>query len=221
MTIADLRLPHLLTMRSGTDQHTGVPQGPRLPVVRISYPTSTWFVLGRTAAGLLAVAAVASFSFWAGMNYQPQGTQAPLPPPAAAHAAPAKPAADTPSLPATWKDASIEGLSIQSLTVSRLPDGRYAYEYSIANNGRRFIGDLEISVFGAYPNRTETIRIASRAEPAASSTTPQFNVGSFLKSGGLMVLPEQFKPRAVFFQFHEQSQPRASKIVRLSPDLPE
>ncbi|MEK9953379.1 MAG: DUF6776 family protein [Curvibacter sp.] len=220
MTIADLRLPHLLTMRSGTERHNDLPQGPRLPVVRISYPTSPWFVLGRTAAGLLAVAALASFSFWAGMNYQPQGAQATLPPPAA-HAAPAKPAADTPNLPATWKDASIEGLSIQSLTVSRLPDGRYAYEYSIANNGRRFIGDLEISVFGTSPNRTETIRIASRAEPATGSSTPQFNVGSFLKSGGLMVLPEQFKPRAVFFQFHEQSQTRASKIVRLSPDLPE
>ena len=188
--------------------------------MRIAYPSSTGLVLGRAAAGLLGVAALASLSFWAGMNYQPKSTSSLLTQPIA-HAAPAKPAHEEQTMPAAWKDASVEGLSIQALTLTRLPDGRYAYEYSIANNGRRFIGDLEISVFGTQAQRAETIRVASRAEPASGAASPQFNVGSFLKSGGVLVLPDKFKPRAVFFQFHEQSQTRASRIVRINPDMTE
>lgn len=216
MPFAELRLPSFLMMRSWTKRHSKQPRSPRLPVVSITYPSSMGLSLLRAATGLLMLAALAALSFWAGMNYQPAGITRTVPQPLS-HAAPTPPARAA-SHPEAWKDSSVEGLSIESLTVSKLPDGRYAYDYSIANNGRRFIGDLEISVFGDFPHRTDTVRVPSRASGAPG---PQFSVDSFLKSDGQIVLPATFMPRVIFFDFHEQTQTRASKVFHLSPDTRE
>jgi len=220
MSFAKPSLAYFLTKRSSEKSFAASSSAPKSPIVKIAYPSSLWLILGRAATSVLAVVALLSLSFWAGMHYQSKGT----PPSSARHPAQATAAAakeNTPavSLPPTWQDVSFEGLSIQGLTVIKLPDGRYAYEFSIANTGRRFVGELEISVIGVSAQHAKTLTLTSSANNTAGDKPPQFSVGSFLKSGGVMVLPENFKPRFFFFRFHERPQTRASKIVSISPDL--
>lgn len=220
MSFAKPFAAHFLTKRSWEKSSAASSSAPKLPIVKIAYPSSLWLVVGRAATSVLAVVALLSLSFWAGMQYQSKGMPRSLAPhPAQVSGAATKENAAVASLPPTWQDLSVEGLSVQGLTVIKLPDGRYAYEYSIANTGRRFVGDLEISVLGLSAQHAKTITLTPSANNASGDKAPQFSVGSFLKSGGVMVLPENFKPRSFFFRFHERPQTRASKIVNISPDL--
>lgn len=200
------------------------------PSIVITEPVPRWqaWVQGTIKGGILML--LCAVSFYAGVMYGRTQhsvtiTDAATPAPAPAEAVAKTGEADAARGPQEMlaeaiESRSIEGLEIQTLeiTADRAVPGQLRYEFTVANEGRRYEGSLEFLVLGERDGRPAEWLYPSEAQRGDGAY--RMRVGRYLKTSGTLQLPAGLVPQAVALRLREPSGVRASRGVILSESQP-
>ncbi len=189
------------------------------PTIVITEPLPRWKALVQRALKLLGLLLACALSFLAGMYYEQQRPrqrgQVPAAVQPAATPAERQPApAAAPVLPRSQEllePRVVDGLSIQTLDISA-DDGRpgqLRYQFSVANEGRLYEGQMEFVVLGELDGRPQLWR----HPPGGAAADPkyQMRVGRYVKSEGRLQLPAGFTPQVITLRLREGEAVRASR----------
>jgi len=135
----------------------------------------------------------------------------PAPPEPAVAAAPAP-------LPPATPDASPaeqDGLELKAFSVAQDPalPGQLRYRLTLANSGRKFNGTLQFAVAGEQEGKPATWRYPAAGD--APDPKLKVEVSRFLRTAGVIPLPDGFTPRNVTVDLLEPSGVRLSQQTRM------
>lgn len=190
------------------------------PTVRIEVPKPLWHsVLQKLAMAGGALLAMA-LAFRAGQHFPLPPAAEPAPVAMAVPAPPepavaAVPAAATPPEAPEAAPAERDGLELKAFTVAQDPavPGHLRYRLTLANIGRKFNGTLQFAVAGEQEGKPATWHYPA----AGNAPDPKLKVevSRFLKTAGVIPLPDGFTPRSVTVDLLEPSGVRLSQQTRM------
>lgn len=189
------------------------------PTVRIEVPKPLWHRVLQKLAMAGGVLLALALAFRAGQHFPlppaaepvPVAIAVPAPPEPAVAAAPAP-------LPPVAPDASPaeqDGLELKAFSVAQDPalPGQLRYRLTLANSGRKFNGTLQFAVAGEQEGKPATWRYPAAGD--APDPKLKVEVSRFLRTAGVIPLPDGFTPRNVTVDLLEPSGVRLSQQTRM------
>lgn len=196
------------------------------PSIVITEPVPRWRAWAQytlKAGGLLLLVVV---SFYAGVRYERHTpavaaptvaiTQDGVPSEAPAPGAtPAPVVVPAPAQPEVLAALSLEGLQVQSLSITRDPTvaGQFRYDFEVLNDGRLFEGSFELLVLGVQDG--QPTQWVFPAEGQRGSGIFRLRVARYLKTEGRFQPPAGFTAQAVALRLRETAGVRASRGLAL------
>lgn len=189
------------------------------PTIRIEVPKPLWHRVLQKLAMAGGVLLALALAFRAGQHFPlppaaepvPVAIAVPAPPEPAVAAAPAP-------LPPVAPDASPaeqDGLELKAFSVAQDPalPGQLRYRLTLANSGRKFNGTLQFAVAGEQEGKPATWRYPAAGD--APDPKLKVEVSRFLRTAGVIPLPDGFTPRNVTVDLLEPSGVRLSQQTRM------
>ncbi len=189
------------------------------PTVRIEVPKPLWHRVLQKLAMAGGVLLALALAFRAGQHFPlppaaepvPVAMAVPAPPEPAVAAAPAP-------LPPATPDASPaeqDGLELKAFSVAQDPalPGQLRYRLTLANSGRKFNGTLQFAVAGEQEGKPATWRYPAAGD--APDPKLKVEVSRFLRTAGVIPLPDGFTPRNITVDLLEPSGVRLSQQTRM------
>lgn len=194
------------------------------PTILVQLPKPWWLrLLHKTAlVGALALFGAAAFRIG---QHHPLAPDAPFVPMAVPVAAPVAEPVPAPGIAAVAPAPSLsdevpaeapkDGLELKSFALAADPEapGQLRYRLTLANSGRKFVGTLRFTVAGERNGKAEQWHHPAAGE--AADPKLRVEVSRFLKTEGVITLPEGFAPKAATVDLLEPSGVRLSKQTRI------